>query len=83
MGYRVSYPGYRYLILCEDKRQYYFVQSYLRCKGVSDRRIRSFGLPQGGDAKQFVKSNVPIARNLLRANEKDILIVVRDADTEK
>jgi hypothetical protein len=70
------------MVLCEDKRQYYFVQSYLCRKGVSNRKIRSFGLPNGGDAKQFVHANYQDALRRIRKDEKDILIVVRDADKE-
>jgi hypothetical protein len=77
----VSYEKYSYLVLCEDKRQYYFVQSYLCCKGVSSRKIRSFGLPNG-DAKQFVAKNYPDALAAIRKNERDVLIVIRDADME-
>jgi hypothetical protein len=77
----VSYKTYRYRVLCEDKRQYYFVQSYLCCKGANNRKIQPFGLPNGvGDAKQFVEENYPNALKAVRKNEKEILIVVRDAD---
>jgi hypothetical protein len=77
----LSYDTYSYLVLCEDKRQYYFVQSYLCNKGVNSRKIRSAGLP-AGDAKQFVEKNYQEALSNIRKNERDILIVVRDADKE-
>jgi hypothetical protein len=54
----------------------------LCCKGVNDRRIRSFGLPHGGDAKQYIQINYQNALRAIRKNEKDILIVIRDADKE-
>jgi hypothetical protein len=69
-------------VLCEDKRQYYFVQSYLCCKGVSDRRIQPFDGVPAGDAKQFVEENYQKALKTIRKNERDMLIVVRDADRE-
>jgi hypothetical protein len=39
-------------------------------------------LPGGGDAKQFVETNYQNALRTIRKNEKNILIVVRDADRE-
>lgn len=60
----MNYSGYSYLILCEDKRQYYLVHSWLCRKGAKPRRIRPpFDLPEGsGDAKRFVESHYPSSR---------------------
>jgi hypothetical protein len=80
----MSYNNYSYRILCEDKRQYYFIQSYLKCKGIAEKKIRPFqNLPEGaGDAKQFVRTWYPNAQKTIAKNSCTILIVARDADTE-
>jgi hypothetical protein len=80
----MSYTEYTYLILCEDKHQYYFAQSYLRHKGVASRKIRSYtDLPlPNGDAKKFVETEFNRAIQKVRKNENDILIIFRDADME-
>ncbi|GHT82092.1 hypothetical protein FACS1894137_00330 [Spirochaetia bacterium] len=80
----MSYNNYSYRILCEDKRQYYFIQSYLKCKGIAERKIRLFqNLPEGaGDAKQFVRTRYPDAQKTIAINSSTILVVARDADTD-
>jgi hypothetical protein len=81
----MSYDTYSYRILCEDKHQYYLIQSYLQCKGVVGRsKIAPYAeLPEGkGDAKQFVREHYDQALRDLKKHTHTILIVARDADTE-
>lgn len=72
------------MILCEDKYQYYFVQSYLKCRGAHSRKIRCGGdLPPPGHARRFVETHYGAALNSIRKNENEILVVVCDADNDK
>ncbi|MDR2897957.1 MAG: hypothetical protein LBU99_04010 [Spirochaetaceae bacterium] len=78
----MDYTKYSYNILCEDRRHYDFVRTYLVKKNVSGRNIRNTeGLPEGsGDAKKFIDNHYDHALSKIRAHENHILIVVRDAD---
>lgn len=78
----MDYTKYTYKILCEDKRHYNFVRSYLNKKNVNNRKISNIaGLSEGkGDAKKFIDNNYKEALCQIRNNQNDILIVVRDAD---
>ena len=76
---------YRVRILCEDKKHYDFIRSFMVAQGIRDtRKFDSITLPEGTQSgEQYVRDRfIAEYRKYIRVRENKILVVVQDIDKD-
>ncbi len=73
------------VVLCEDAAHKLFIERWLKCRGVSNRRIRTVALPAGkGAGEKFVRDRYPVevlAYRQSRFTSRQLIVAI-DADTQ-